>query len=124
VVFFPEGTSTDGTTLLPFHSFLFEPAVLAEAMVTASALRYQAQDAEESDLCYYGDIHFAPHLLKTMGRKEVRGKIRFDARPRTYYSRKQAANDTWERVARLRLRADLDSFDTTPFPMASADRQR
>jgi 1-acyl-sn-glycerol-3-phosphate acyltransferase len=111
VVFFPEGTSTDGSTLLPFHTFLYEPAVLAEATVTASAVRYQAHDAEESDLCYYGDIRFVPNLLETMGRKEVQGRIRFDARPRVYGSRKQAANDTWERVARLRLRAELDPMD-------------
>jgi 1-acyl-sn-glycerol-3-phosphate acyltransferase len=111
IVFFPEGTSTDGSTLLPFHSFLFEPAVQAEVPVTAAALGYQAQDAEESELCYYGDIHFVPHLLETMGRKEVRGRVRFDPSPRVYSTRKQAANDTWERVARLRLRADLDSMD-------------
>jgi lyso-ornithine lipid O-acyltransferase len=118
VVFFPEGTSTDGSTLLPFHSFLFEPAVLAEAPVTAAAIGYQANDAEESELCYYGDIHFVPHLLETMGRKEVRGRIRFDALHRVYSSRKYAANDTWERVARLRLRADLDVMDETMSPLS------
>lgn len=124
VVLFPEGTSTDASTLLPFHSFLFEPAVLAESLVTAAALRYQAPDAEESDLCYYGDIHFVPHLLETMGRKEVRGRIRFDQRPRFYNSRKHAANDTWERVARLRLRADLDPAEETVPGMTSASRLR
>lgn len=108
VVLFPEGTSTDGTTLLPFHTFLFEPAVEAETLITASALRYEAPGAEERELCYYGDIHFGPHLLETMGRKDVRGKIRFDPRPRIYNNRKYAANDTWERVARLRLRAVID----------------
>ena len=28
VLLFPEGTSTDGSTLLPFHSAFYEPAVL------------------------------------------------------------------------------------------------
>jgi 1-acyl-sn-glycerol-3-phosphate acyltransferase len=111
VVLFPEGTSTDGTTLLPFHSFLFEPAVLAESSVTSAAIRYDAEDAEERDLCYYGDIRFVPHLMETVGRREVRGRIRFDSRPRIYSSRKHAANDTWERVARLRLRATLDPLE-------------
>jgi 1-acyl-sn-glycerol-3-phosphate acyltransferase len=124
VIFFPEGTSTDGTTLLPFHPFLFEPAVLTESTVTAAALRYQALDAEECDLCYYGDIHFVPHLLEMMGRKEVCGRIRFDSRSRIYSSRKQAANDTWERVARLRLRADMDPFEETMLRMMSMDGSR
>lgn len=110
VVLFPEGTSTDGTTLLPFHSFLFEPAVRSESFVTATALSYEAQDATESDLCYYGDVRFAPHLLETLGRKGVRGRIRFDKRPHLYSSRRQAANDTWELVARLRLHASMDTL--------------
>jgi 1-acyl-sn-glycerol-3-phosphate acyltransferase len=109
VVLFPEGTSTDGTTLLPFHSFLFEPAIEAESRVTASALSYEADGVDERDLCYYGDLHFLPNLLEIMGHESVRSKIRFDGRPRIYSSRKQAANDTWERVARLRLHACIDS---------------
>lgn len=109
VVLFPEGTSTDGTTLLPFHSFLFEPAIEAESLITAAAVSYEAEGAEERDLCYYGDIHFVPHLLETIGRTSVRGRVRFESRPRMYASRKQAANDTWERVARLRLRVSLET---------------
>jgi 1-acyl-sn-glycerol-3-phosphate acyltransferase len=109
VVLFPEGTSTNGTTLLPFHSFLFEPAIEAESFVTAAALSYEADDAEERDLCYYSDAHFVENLLEVLRHEGVRSRIRFDSRPRIYSSRKQAANDTWERVARLRLRASIDS---------------
>lgn len=108
VVLFPEGTSTDGTTLLPFHSFLFEPAIEAESRVSAGAVSYEAEGAEERDLCYYGDVHFAPHLMETMGRKNVRARVRFDGKARLYTDRKRAANDCWERVARLRLHASLD----------------
>lgn len=104
VVLFPEGTSTDGTTLLPFYSFLFEPAIESESLVTASAVSYEGDDIEERELCYYGDVHFAPHLMETLGRNGLRAAVRFDRRPRTYVNRKHAANDTWERVARLRLR--------------------
>jgi 1-acyl-sn-glycerol-3-phosphate acyltransferase len=107
IAFFPEGTSTDGRTLLPFHTFLFEPAVEAEIPVSAAALSYESPGAEERDLCYYGDVHFAPHLWEMLGRKNVMGRIRFDGKPRTYSHRKQAANDCWERVARLRLRTQL-----------------
>lgn len=113
VVLFPEGTSTDGTTLLPFHTFLFEPAIESESQVTASALSYESDGAEECDLCYYGDVHFVPHLLEVLGRKSIRAKIRFDRKPRMYSNRKYAANDTWERVARLRLQSDIDVVQTS-----------
>lgn len=111
VVLFPEGTSTDGTTLLPFHAFLFEPAVEVESPVMASAVSYESPGIEERDLCYYGDVRFAPHFLETLGRKGVSGKVRFDGKPRVYSHRKRAANDCWERVARLRLRSELVPYN-------------
>jgi 1-acyl-sn-glycerol-3-phosphate acyltransferase len=106
VMLFPEGTSTDGTTLLPFHAFLFEPAVETGSPVSAAAIRYESPGTDERELCYYGDVRFAPHLLETLGRRHVSGRLRFDGRPRIYSHRKRAANDCWERVARLRLRAE------------------
>jgi lyso-ornithine lipid O-acyltransferase len=115
VVLFPEGTSTDGRTLLPFRSFLFEPAVEAESPVTAAAISYDADGCEERDLCYYGDMHFVPNLVGVLEHEGMRGRVRFDAKPRIYSSRKQAANDTWERVARLRLRACLDPLSDSPW---------
>lgn len=108
VVLFPEGTSTDGTTLLPFHPFLFEPAMEAESLVTAAAVSYEAQDTAERNLCYYGDMGFMSNLLEVSGHHSVHGRIRFDPKPRVYSNRRHAANDTWERVARLRLHANID----------------
>ncbi|QNI32379.1 1-acyl-sn-glycerol-3-phosphate acyltransferase [Alloacidobacterium dinghuense] len=124
VVLFPEGTSTDGTTLLPFHSFLFEPAVEAEALVTASALNYDAKGVEERDLCYYGDMQFVPNLVEVFEHEGIRSRIRYDSRPRVYSSRKHAANDTWERVARLRLRASLDPLSDSPWHTTMAGGAR
>ncbi|HYK34768.1 lysophospholipid acyltransferase family protein [Alloacidobacterium sp.] len=108
VVLFPEGTSTDGTTLRPFHSFLFEPAVEAESPITATAVSYEAEDTVERNLCYYGDMGFISNLIDMAGHRSIHGRVRFDAKSRVYGNRRHAANDTWERVARLRLHADMD----------------
>ena len=43
VLFFPEGTSTDGSSVLRFHSRLFEPAIRAGAPVTAAASSLRAR---------------------------------------------------------------------------------
>ncbi len=64
ILFFPEGTSSDGSSVLRFHSRLFEPAHSARAPVTAAAIRYVPADGtEERDLCWFGDDAFsAPPL--------------------------------------------------------------
>ena len=55
VLFFPEGTSTDGSQVLRFHSRFYTPAVTAGVPVTAAAVRYVPDDGSpESDLCWYG----------------------------------------------------------------------
>jgi 1-acyl-sn-glycerol-3-phosphate acyltransferase len=52
---FPEGTTSDGSTLLKFHSSLLEPAVQAGAAVQPVALRYEREDGTLcTEAAYYG----------------------------------------------------------------------
>ena len=56
VLLFPEGTSTDGTQVLRFHSRLIDPATKAGAPITAAAIRYVIEGGvEERELCWFGD---------------------------------------------------------------------
>ena len=108
VLVFPEGTSTDGATVLRFYPSMFEPAIRAAAPVTAAAIAYSAgQDAAEKDLCYYGDISFAPHLLGTLQLPELVATMRFASPGRIYSDRKQAAAQVREKVVELRANAGL-----------------
>ena len=101
VLFFPEGTSTDGT-MLRFRSRLFEPAVKAGAPVTAAAVRYVIEDGTpERELCWYGDEAFAPHMLKTLRTKGFRAQLWF-GEPRSYQDRREAADETYAEVAAMR----------------------
>jgi len=103
VLIFPEGTSSDGSAVLRFHPSLFEPAVQGSVPATAAAIAYSGEpDALEKDLGYYGDISFGPHLLKTLELSLVSATIRFQAPPRIYADRKQAARETREEVIKLR----------------------
>jgi lyso-ornithine lipid O-acyltransferase len=101
VLLFPEGTSTDGSRVLRFHSRLIDPAVVAAAPVTAAALRYSADGAEERELCWYGDAGFLPHLWKTLGRDGLRAEVRF-GRPRVFGDRRTAARNTHDEVEAMR----------------------
>lgn len=101
ILLFPEGTSTDGSTVLPFFPALFEAAVQASAPITPAAIAYSADDATEADLCYYGDITFATHLPTAMARRGVQASIAF-ATPAKYPDRKTAAKSAQEQVLALR----------------------
>jgi 1-acyl-sn-glycerol-3-phosphate acyltransferase len=102
VILFPEGTSTDGGRLLPFRSPFFQPAVRTHAEVTASAIGYESSTAAESELAYYGDDTFGPHLLHTFGQMRMRAHVAFSSAGRCYVDRKEAARMTHAEVERLR----------------------
>ena len=106
VLFFPEGTSTDGT-LLRFHSRLFTPATAAGVPVTAAAVRYVFEDgAAERELCWYGDAAFLPHLWKTLGAGRFHAEIQF-GEPRIYADRRSAANATCAEIGAMRTQEVL-----------------
>ena len=71
LLFFPEGTSTDGMQVLPFKPTLFaaffDPALVDTMQMQAVTLVYTAPD--DQDVRFYGwwgEMDFAPHLLATL----------------------------------------------------------
>jgi 1-acyl-sn-glycerol-3-phosphate acyltransferase len=102
VLFFPEGTSTDGSKLLRFHSRLFTPAVEAGIPVTAASVRYIPDDGSpEETLCWYGDHAFLPHIWRTLGGPDFTAEVEF-GEPRIYASRRVAADVTHREIEAMR----------------------
>ena len=102
VLFFPEGTSTDGSQVLRFHSRLFTPAVTAKVPVVAASVRYVPQDGSpEEQLCWYGDAPFLPHLWKVMGGPDFSVELQF-GEPHIFDSRRTAANQTHQEIEAMR----------------------
>jgi 1-acyl-sn-glycerol-3-phosphate acyltransferase len=77
VIVFPEGTTTDGGEVAPFHSSLFEPALRAGGAdgipVQAVALCYTARDARDPATlaAWTGDATFLPHFWKLLRSRGV-----------------------------------------------------
>jgi 1-acyl-sn-glycerol-3-phosphate acyltransferase len=117
VLLFPEGTSSDGREVLPFRSPLFEPAIRAGAGVTAAAVRYQAADASESQVSYWGEMVFFPHLFRTLCVRGLAAEIRFDF-PSQFSDRKTAARVAWRKVCGLRARAAAEDLSQTEASVA------
>lgn len=76
VAVFPEGTTGDGSCLLPFHSNLVQAAVLARVEVVPVGLRYLAVDGDRSGVIdYIGDTTFVESLWRILGAGGVRCEV-------------------------------------------------
>lgn len=65
---FPEGTTSDGTGLLPFHTNLFQASYLAKCPVQPICLMYEGADGRQSmDVPFIGDMSLMDSLKAVMG---------------------------------------------------------
>ena len=113
VLLFPEGTSSDGSSVLPFLPPLFEPAIRAGACVTAAAIRYQADGVAEDEVTYWGDMVFLPHAFRTLGLEGLTAEIAFGSSCR-FDNRKTAAQEAWRQVQALRAWAAAHESPAVP----------
>lgn len=83
VLFFPEGTTTDGSAVLPLRRGLFHSVLRDRVHVRAAALRYRLEDdhggtaSVANDVCWWGDADFVPHLFRLLGLGKIRAQVRF-----------------------------------------------
>jgi 1-acyl-sn-glycerol-3-phosphate acyltransferase len=78
VIVFPEGTSSDGHTVLPFRSSLLEPATQQQHPLNIGRIRYtQADGTADGEVSYWGDDTFFPHLLNLLSKDRVSATVRF-----------------------------------------------
>lgn len=80
VVFFPEGTTSDGRTILPFKPSLLQPAVDLKIPVHVAAIAYQTPAGSpppESLVAWVGDDEFAPHLIRLLSAPGFTAHLRF-----------------------------------------------
>jgi 1-acyl-sn-glycerol-3-phosphate acyltransferase len=104
VVLFPEGTSSDGATVLPFKSSLLQAAVAARCPVAAAGIDYDLADGSVADeVCYWRDMTLVPHLLNLFGKKSIESTVRFSPSRRRGGDRKTLACQLRAEVAALRL---------------------
>lgn len=74
LLFFPEGTSTDGLRVLPFKPTLFQSffagGLPADLQVQPVSVVYHAPEGEDPRFYgWWGDMEFGPHCLKVLRQK-------------------------------------------------------
>jgi 1-acyl-sn-glycerol-3-phosphate acyltransferase len=103
LVLFPEGTSSNGSTVLPFRSPLLEPAAQLQCQVTAANISYSLPEGSVTEeICYWGDMTLLPHMLHVFMKPKIFSQISFADFQTAVRDRKQIAHDLHAAVLRLR----------------------
>jgi 1-acyl-sn-glycerol-3-phosphate acyltransferase len=101
---FPEGTSSDGSSVLPFFSSLLEPAAKANWPVTPGWIGYRLDEGlgnVADDICYWRDMTFGSHFLKQLSKKKIYATVVFGEPIERGLNRKQMAAVLHKEVSTL-----------------------
>jgi 1-acyl-sn-glycerol-3-phosphate acyltransferase len=108
LILFPEGTTSDGSRVLPFRSSLMtvaegEPAPLVQpiSVVYDRLAGLPAMRATRPIFAYYGDMSIGPHFWRLAQCRGVRATVLLHAPvdPRDYADRKALTRAIWATVA-------------------------
>ena len=84
VIMFPEGTSTNGNKILPFHPPFFSIAIHSKTPVLPVYINYEKIENQDFNIknrdliCWYDDkISFKNHFLKLLQLKSITVKVKF-----------------------------------------------
>jgi 1-acyl-sn-glycerol-3-phosphate acyltransferase len=77
VAVFPEGTTTDGRSLLPFHSNLVAPAIEAAAQCWPVAIRYREDGAPSTAAAFVGDMSLVTSLWRVLTARRLQVEVAF-----------------------------------------------
>ena len=99
LILFPEGTSSDGSRVLPFKSSLFEAPIKVGATVQPITIRYTEVNGMPVDrwqkplLAWYGDMDLFPHLWKALSLGTIKVELIFHEpiSPSDFKDRKELA---------------------------------
>lgn len=99
LIVYPEGTSTDGTKVLPFKSSLFEVILEGDFAIQPILTLYRVPEGADSP-CWYGDQGLMPHVWRLLGIPRIDAEVHILAPIRAEgRDRKVLAALTHEKIA-------------------------
>lgn len=117
VVVFPEGTTSEGDEVGPFHAAFFQAAVDAGVPVQAVAVRYPGPGGRpDPAAAFVGDMTFVASLVRVLRRRRLEARLTFGPLllPGPLARRELAA------VSHAFVALALECTNTTPVPGARA----
>ena len=104
VILFAEGTSTKGSSVLPFRSSLLEAAAIQGFPVSYAAVSYRVLAADPPaslSVCWWGDMAFGSHFAELLRLRRIHATVSFGSAEIRADDRKVLAERLWFEVNRL-----------------------
>lgn len=121
---YPEGTTTHGRTLLPFHANLIQPALDVQAQLHPVALRYTQWGEYSEAAAYTGGIHLLHSLWRIVTAPALAVEVRWlpplPAQGKTRHEVAHQARSAIADALQISLEADAQSSPPAP-PRAAAN---
>lgn len=115
IAIFPEGTTSNGSLLRPFHASLMQPAIHSRSQVWPAAIRYTHADGSPNMVpAYIDDISFLASLVLILSQHVIYAELKFMP-PIT------AQDKTRRELARAAERAIADSLSLSGYSINEGD---
>jgi 1-acyl-sn-glycerol-3-phosphate acyltransferase len=124
VAIFPEGTTTDGSSVLHFHARLYQAAIRTQAPVQAVALHYPTNTARVAAAAdnlvaksthpaapFVGEMDLARHLWKLLGARDLTARLCFCHPLAASQDRRRLADTTRAQIIGALGLASLDEAE-------------
>lgn len=120
VTLFPEGTTGDGSVLLPFHGRLFAAAIETGVPVQPVALRYAPGRGGRPVAPFIGDDDLLSHVLRVLREPELHVEVHHcEPLPSAGQERDGLAEASREAIAAALFGPAADTASDCPFPLAA-----
>lgn len=106
IVIFPEATSTNGESVIPFKKGLFESVLQKKINITSFCIQYEKINEQKINLnnrdkvCWYGEMSFLPHLWELLKQNHI--SVRLDMVSQndatTFNSRNELVNHVYKEI--------------------------
>jgi len=92
LVLFPEGTTSLGVTVLPFHGGMLGEAIEAGQPITAACVRYRitrdnGPNRSLADVCFWDDTPLAMHIFRMLSLRGIEVEVYFAESPIVFSAR-------------------------------------
>lgn len=125
---FPEATTGDGSTVLPFNGLFFASAVRSQAPVLPLTIKFQSVNGRPADrealdtVCWYGEMNFARHFWNLLNIESAEVSLMIDEsiKPARAQRAKVLARVARERIFRSFANADAIAAARAEVPIEFA----